>query len=320
LIIGFNVVCFAQSEISGIIYDKQRNPLPNLDVELLNDYYQTINRLRTDGSGRYQFGGLRNGRYSIKVYAFQYDLEDQTQEQEINTQNIRGGEGVGFFLLDFYLLPKKGGLAETENSVIFAQDIPAEAKKLYNQATIEFSKNKTDEGIITLNNAIKILPDYFLALQRIGKELYIKKRYEESAHFLFKAVQVNPRSANSFYYLGSSLHRLGKDYDNAALTSLKQAAVLAPLSVQVLWILGVVERSVGNFKDAEIHLLKAKKVSQKSVPEIHKELAQLYSDNLKKYGEAADELEFYIKASKLSEEEIKTIQKVIAGLREKVKK
>ncbi|NJM53086.1 MAG: carboxypeptidase regulatory-like domain-containing protein [Blastocatellia bacterium] len=119
IIFVFAQNAFGQSTISGTIYDKQRNTLSEIEVELQNELYQTINRAKTDGSGRYSFGGLKNGRYYVRAFAFRYDLDDQTQEQEINTQNIRGGEGVGFFLLDFYLSPRKGGLAETELSVVF---------------------------------------------------------------------------------------------------------------------------------------------------------------------------------------------------------
>jgi tetratricopeptide (TPR) repeat protein len=319
LVLVFSSFVYSQSDISGIVYDKRRNPLSEVDVELLDDYYRTINRVRTDGGGRYQFGGLRNGRYTVKVYAFKYDLEDQSQEQEINTQNLRGGEGIGFFILDFNLLPRKGGLSDNEATVFFAQEVPAEAKKLYSRAVTEFSKNKGQDGINSLNESIKIFPQYFDALERIGKELYSKERYEEAAHFLYKAVEVNPKSALSLYYMGLSFHRLGSEYNKAALASLKQAVILAPSSAQVLWSLGKVERALGNYNDAEVHLLKAKKLSPTSVSKIHQELAQLYSDNLGKYSEAADELELYLKSMKMSDEEVNKIRKIIANLRTKSK-
>lgn len=310
---------FAASTISGTIYDKQRNPLPNIEIELLNDYYQTVGRTQSDGSGRYQFNGLRDGRYSVRVYAFRYDLEDQTIPQEINTQNIRGGEGSGYFLVDFYLLPKKGGIAESELGVVFAQEVPSDAKKLYNKAMDEFSKKRTDEGIMTLNEAIKIYPDYFLALYRIGKELWIKQKYDQSVPFLFKAAEINPKSGAAFYYLGSALSKLGSQYNKSAITALKQAHILAPSSIQILFALGKAERADTQFTEAEKHLLQAKKLSPNSVPELHKELAQLYANDLKKYKEAADELELYMKSSKLNGEDEKKTKKLITDLREKAR-
>ena len=309
----------AASTIQGTVYDKQRNNLPQIEVELLNDLYQTINRARTDGAGRYQFDGVRDGRYTVKVYAFRYDLEDQDQSIEIITQNIRGGEGTGFFLADFYLIPRKGGLADSEIGVIFIQDIPAAAKKSYEKGLKEFSAKRVNEGLIALDDAVKIYPTYYLALHRIGREFFIMKKYKEAIPFLVKAAEVNTKSAFSLYYLGYSLYYLGKEYNKAAINVLKNSAVLAPSSPQVFYVLGKVERSDGKFNDAEKHLLQAKKVSKVAVPDIHKELAQLYADDLKKYAEAADELELYLKSSKLDSAAANQTKKVIVNLREKAK-
>lgn len=315
----FSQTAVAQSTISGTVYDKQRNSLSDIDIELLNDYYQMIDRTKTDASGRYQFNGLTNGRYSVRVYAFRYDLEDDTQQIEINTQNIRGGEGVGYFPMDFYLSPKKGGLAESELGVVFAQDIPPEAKKLYDKAIKDLSGKRTDEGLVGLSDAVQIFPEYYDALYRVGRELFIAKRYEEAIPFLLKAIEVNEKSASALYYLGYSLHSLDKKYNKAATTALLKANELAPASIQVLVVLAKVERSEGKFTEAEKHLLQAKKLEKTPLPEVHKELAQLYSEDMQKYSEAADELEIYMKASKLEKADETKLKKVIAGLREKAK-
>lgn len=305
------------STITGSVYDKQRTPLSDIDVELLNDLYQSRGRTKTDGSGRYQFSGLSDGRYTIRVYAFRYDLQDQEIPLEINTQNIRGGEGVGFFQQDFYLMPKKGGLAESEIGVVFAQDVPEAARRSYEQAVRDFATKRYTEGIEGLNRAISAFPDYYLALHRMGKELFIAKRFQEATPFLLKAGEINSKSATTYYYLGYALHRLGKDYDNAALASLTNAASLAPGSMQVMYVLGVVERRLGKYAEAERHLVQAKKLSKVAIPEIHKELAQLYADDLKKYSQAADELEAYLKATKMEGNAAAETKRVIASLREK---
>lgn len=320
----FIIIFFCQdalgvSTITGTVYDKQRNVLSQIEVELLNDYHQMVSRTQTDGVGRYQFTGLRDGRYTVKVYAFRYDLEDQEIPVEINTQNIRGGEGSGYFIQDFYLLPKKGGLREAELGVIFAQEVPKEAKSAYERAVEDFSKKREEEGFANLKKSLEIFPTYYLALHRFGLELFSRKQYLESAQVFMEAVQVNDKSATSFYYLGNSLYHLGKDYYKAAYRALNHAYILAPASPQVLWLLGTIERSTGNFSEAEKHLLQAKKLSVNKVPEIHKELAQLYANDLKKYNEAADELELYLKASNPSDADEKQTKKIISDLRAKAR-
>lgn len=305
------------STISGLVFDRQRNPLPNVDVELLDDFYQTKLRTLTDGTGRYQFSGLPDGRYTVRVRAFRYDLQDQEIPIEILTRNIRGGEGTGHFQQDFYLAPRKGGLAESEIGVVFAQEVPLEARKSYELAVKAFAEKRTIEAVAALNKAIQLFPHYYLALHRMGKELFLAQNYKDSVPFLIRAVEVNSKSATSFYYLGYALYKLGNDYDNAALISLKNAESLAPASVQVLYVLGVVARRMENYSEAEAFLLKAKKQSADPVAEIHKELAQLYADNLHEYAKAANELESYLKVTKMEGAAAVDTKKVIAGLRKK---
>lgn len=306
------------STIAGFVYDKQRNPLVDVDVELLNEYYQVRSRTRTDGTGKYQFGGLGDGYYTVRVLPFRYGYKDQSQLIEINTITARGtAGGNGYFTLDFYLNPRKGSMLEGETGVIFAQEVPKEARENYENALKSFSKSQTEEGLRLLDSAVKIFPNYFDALNRLGKELARQKKFGEAAQSLIKAAEINPKSAESFYYLGYSLNQLGRDFNKAALTALTQASVLAPDSIQVLYTLGKVEREEGKFDLAEKHLLKAKKLADTAVPEIHKELSQLYGNDLKKYREAAQELELYLKASNLSKDDEKNIKKLIESLRKK---
>jgi predicted Zn-dependent protease len=117
--------------------------------------------------------------------------------------------------------------------------------------------------------------------------------------------------------MGSSLRHLGKEYGKAALTALSESARLAPGSPQVLLVLGKTEREQGDLVNAEKHLLAAKKLSNVPNADIHAELSQLYANDLKKYREAANELEEYVKASKMSDADAQLTRKKIADLRAK---
>jgi len=311
----------AANIISGNVYDRQGNPLNAVDVELLDEYYRLLQRVRTDAVGRYQFSGLNNGNYTVRVLPFQYDLQDQSQYVEVQAISARPGDpGSMYVSQDFYLQPKKGGLRDAELSVVFAQEVPKDAKTAYEKAVNNFSKKRDNMAFDDLKTAIEIFPTYYLALNRFGMELFLRKQYIESFQVFMKSVEVNPRSAESFYYLGFSFYNLGKDYNKAELTSFNQALILAPASPQVLWMLGKVERRAGKFADAEKHLLQAKKLSTYKVPEIHDELYHLYSEDLKKYNLAADELELFLKATKLNDNDEMKVRKSIADLREKAKK
>jgi len=319
-ILVFSGFANAANTVAGTVYDRNRNPLPDIDVELLDEYYRLLARAKTNSSGRYEFGGLRDGRYFLRVYAFRFDLIDETRAVEFYSLiSVPGQEGNSFNTEDFYLEPRKGGLRDLELAVVYAQDVPKEAEKAYKQALEDFSKKRPQEGFNSLQQALSIFPTYYLALQKYGEELLTRNMYMEAAQAFMKAVEVNPRGVINVYYLGLCFSRLGKDYHKAALTAFKEAAKLAPESVSVLLQMGIVERSLGKFKEAEEHLLLAKQKSQVKNPEIHKELAQLYANDLKRYAAAADALEDYLASTKMSNEEVSNTKKVIANLRQKAR-
>lgn len=319
-VLAFSAQISLASTIAGFVYGPKQVPLVDVDVELLNENYQLRGRARTDGSGRYEFGGLTDGVYTIRAMPFRYGFVDQQAKVEVRTMSVRGaGIGNSYVNQDFYLAPKKGGIAEYELGVIFAQDVPREAQAAYKNADKNLLNDRKQEGVEELFKAIKVFPEYYDALYRMGKELYSAGKYEDSWQFLLKATQVNPKSGVAYYYLGESFSKLGKDYNKAAITSLTHASTLIPNMPQVFYTLGKAERAAGKFKDAEQHLLQAKKLADRPIPEIQKELAQLYGNDLKKYKEAAEELELYLKASKLSKDEEKIIKEKIFDLKSKSK-
>ncbi len=310
----------AAHTIAGGVFDTNRMPVADVDVELLDQYYRTIDRQKTGSSGRYEFSVVTQGRYTVRVYAFRLDFQDQSQDIEVSAVTaVPGQAGSSYNNLDFYLQPRKGGMMDAELSVIFAQEIPSAAKKSYETAVKDFAIKRTADGIMGLNEALRILPTYYLALNRMGKELFLQGRYEEAVPFRLKAAEVTDKSSTALYYLGSSFFHLGKQFNKAALTSLSHAALLAPASPQIHYVLGKVQRAEGQFVEAEKSLVKAKNLTATSIPEIHMELAQIYADELKKYVEAADELEAYMKSSKQKGADQEKTKSVIANLRAKAK-
>lgn len=304
------------STVSGMVYDNQRNPLVEVDIELQDDYYRMIGRTKTNGTGRYEFGGLRNGRFNVRVMPFRLDYLEQSITIEIDAINsVPNQDANQFITQDFYLLPRKGSLVEAEASVIFVQEVPSEAKKTYENALKDLSKKKLDEGITGLKKSVEIFPTYYLALQRLGKEMYSKNEYGQALQIFMKASEVNPKSATNFYYMGYSLIKL--NYTKAALIPLSKAYELAPNSFQVLFALGTTEVTEKKYTEAEKHLLQAKKLSRTDVAEIHWELAQLYGNNLKRYKEAADELELYLKVGKFDDQYTAKVKKLIEEFRKK---
>lgn len=313
---------YAANTIGGFVFDKTGVPISDVDVELLDEYYRLLpdGRRKTDGAGRYQFDGLNDGNYTVKVYAFKLDFEDQSRYVEIKSMSaIPGQVGSSYNPVDFYLLPRKGSLKELELGVVFAQEVPRAAEQAYKKALDDFSKKRFDESFTGLQQALTIFPNYYYALERYGGELIRRKQYWPAAQVYLRAAGVNPKSGISIYNAGYSLYMMGDKYYKNALAAAEEAHKLAPASYQVLRLMGMIERRTGKFAEAEKHLLEAKKSSPVRDPEVQIELAQLYANDLKKFKEAADELEIYIKTIKLSDADEKPIRDKIAELRNKAK-
>lgn len=284
------------SRIQGQVMDSNRRPVPDVYVELLNDVETVIRRMKTDGGGTFFFGNLISGRYLIRARPFGTNLEEQTQEVEINGF-IGGRQVADMQQRDFYLKVKKNPADANDKApgVVFAQDVSAEAKKAYDGALADLESNRADQGIQGLRNAIMAFPKYFLALERLGVELLKRQKYDEAIQLLERAVAVNEKSGNCWYGLSYSYFAL--DQTAKAVDTAKKASTLSPDSADIALMLGISLRKVQQYDEAEEALVKAKKLADGKKPDILWNLALLYAHNLKKYKLAADELEEYLKLS-----------------------
>jgi tetratricopeptide (TPR) repeat protein len=311
LVSSIGVYAQSRNSISVQVFGHNRQPLAEINVELLDEYGGSIRRGRTNGSGLLIFGGLPAQNYKVRVQPFGTDYEEQEQEVSIVnfTQNnpVTGGSttfGTMNEQRDFYLRVRKG-VDPAMVGVVFVQEgIPAAAKKLYESALSDLDNKKQVEAFQKLKDALELFPNYFLALDKLGTE-YVKlaqvsvdhhgqtSHYEASAILLAMAVKVNARSFNSWYHLAYSL-RVLKRYDEA-LQAIEKALGTGSASPNAMLLSGALMRQAKRFEEAEKHLLKARELARGELPEVHRELGALYGYDLKRYAEAAKELKAYLK-------------------------
>ena len=307
--------------IMGHVFGESRLPLSDVFVELLDDLGVTVNRTRTNSSGRYEFASLPEGRFRVRVLPYGTDYAEQAQEVIISNVSARGG-GTGSEIQqkDFYLRlrPELSAGPFAAPGTVFAQEVPEAARRLYERGVAELRAKKEREGFESLKGALDAFPDYFAALDRLGTEYAVRGNsnpaYFEAARVLLtRAVAVNPGSYSSAFGLGFAQYNLGMTGE--AVENFQRAVRLYDKSVNGHMWLGVALKKAGKLPQAEAALARAKKLSNGKVPEVHMRLAEVYSEQ-KRYGEAADELELFLKHQRDARDADK-IRLLIMQLREK---
>ena len=319
---GFTISVQAQqgNTVTGQVTGYENKPMYDATVELLNDYGSAIAYTRTDGSGRYFFSNVKSGRFSIRVRTIEPEYEEQTQSEEIvnfTRQNQDGSQtqsGMEHKQLDFRMRVRKGFTGIT--AALFVQDVPPNAKKLYEQAVTDLNAKKQKESLTGLKAAIEAFPKYFAALELLGTEYVKMKEYAASATLLQLAVEVNPRSYASWYGLAYSLNSLG--YVDEGLSAVNKAVELYNGSTESLILAGVINRAKKQYPEAEKHLLKAKELSKDTLPMANWYLALLYGNEMKRYADAARELKLFLKKQPDTKDAEK-LKQLIVSYEEKAK-
>lgn len=305
------------NRIDGIVWDPYRHPVSDVYVELQNELGSTLSRIRTDSTGRFSFVVSQQGNYIIKVLSGGTNYLDASEAVEIVTGPSPYSSDSAY--LDIYLQfdKRKMNTGITGiNEAVFVQEIPDEARKLYKIGAKDISSN-SGKGFDEIEQALKIFPNYYDALNTLGREYVLRKEYQKSLAYLIRSIDVNQRSYSSFYALAYACYQLNQRPE--ALEAARGAAILQPSSINAQLLYGTVLRLNGNYEKAEKSLLLAKSLSKNSpVAEIHWQLALLYN-KLGRNKEAADELESYLKIQPDANDK-KGIKDLIAKLRKEQNK
>jgi tetratricopeptide (TPR) repeat protein len=310
----------AGNTITGFVFGVQRQPVGDVNIELLDEYSRTLIRSKTNASGRYIFRGMKSGRFRVRVLPFGTDYEEQ--EQDIEIQNFTSQTSSGNLITtghenvqrDFYLRQRKGNQITGRSESIFVQEVPAQAKQNYQKGIELLDGKKAEQGWMEIKSAIEIFPNYYDALERLGTE-YIKAQHFLPAEILLtRAVEINPRGYKSWY--GLAYARYSQNKIKEAVEPVQKAISLNQLSVEPFLLEGLLQRRLKNYQQAEKQLKKAKEISKGAVPEVHWQLALLYGNNLNRYQEAAAELEQFLKVAPDSKE-AENIKKLIKQFKDK---
>lgn len=325
------MVAQGRSSIYGSVYGETRRPVADVYVELLDDVNSTIRQIKTDMSGRFQFTGLVDGRYLIKINPGNTGYLEHTQQvviSAVSSVNPAGGGGLRSggadnqhidiaLRLDERLI---AGPFARAPSVLFVQDIPMAARRNYDEGVSYLRQKKEPEGFESLKKAIELFPTYYAAIDRLGGEYAIKGTSDRSylqagLVLLTKAVEINPRGYSSVFGLGWAQYQLGLNAE--AIETLSKAIAIYGKAADAYLLQGKALRKASMLDKAEVALKRADELTKSKDADIHWQLAGVYNDQ-KRYSEAADQMELYLKHLPKGEDPEK-IKGIIKKLREKVK-
>jgi len=310
VLVSFQTKETSSNSISGHVSNDEHVPLSDIRVELLDQLDSVIRIVKTDGSGLFVFRKLSDGTFQVRVQTSGTNYVSQTKRVDLARPH---GFGAAFEELDFILTTDRKTSSTAKPGVVFVQEVPEPARKQYQKGTELLEKSdKRQEAFAALKSAIDIFPQYFDALEMLGTEQVKDSQYEAAIPLLTKALEVNSRAYASCFALGVAQYNL-KQFQ-PAIESFKRAVLLNEKSINANLWLGIALRQTSRPDEAETYLKRADSLADSKLPDAHWQLALLYNQ-LKRYKEAADELEKFLKVQP-DARDAELIKKLIQRLRE----
>ena len=279
------------------VRDDRGKQVSDLRVSLEDENAQPIATKFADGSGRFQFRGIRPGIYRIRVETGGTPFEPVIMPidlQSMTDRSINRSQTDIPTTYDITLRRRKTADVTAPAAVVFSQEIPPPAREEFNRAVNAFNRDAA-AGIAALRKAIAIFPEYFDALELLGTHYAKNGQFQDAAPILVRALAVNEKTASSMYWLGFSYLKLNRF--NEAVEQLQNAANLDAGNPNVFMALGLAYGNNNSLDQAETALKTAYQLGGTAAADSHLYLAGLYNKR-ERYGEAWRELELYLKEAK----------------------
>jgi len=241
-----------EGKVFGTVMDFDGKPWPNVPIQLKSDQGATQDT-KTDAEGKFQFTGLRNGKYTVTISApevapisipmdvradnpplsinFKQMLEKdpeaaaqikKRQEEKAKSGAMKQHYNAGMTLLE----QERAAKAELSKAPADQRDAAkAKVADLSNQAVAEFREAQTAAG--------EKDPNIHLFWARMGEAYDLAGRNDEAINAYQQAITAKPENAGYYNNLGNVLARTGKVDD--AKTAYTKSATLDPQNAALAW-------------------------------------------------------------------------------------
>ena len=250
----------------------------------------------SDSVGNFEFRSLPNNNYRITVPSDGFTYEGAQENLEVS------GSVSRTFSVQLYLREKVNNNNSTKDTMIsaseFKQDVPKGAKKSYDQGLKRMKDGKNSEAEILFQDALKVYPEYVLALNKLGECYISEEKLKEAQAEFEKAISINAKYPISLINLGMLMVKVNR-YDAAienldAALRLNESFPMAHLYLGIAW-LEKTPQDAANLDKAEKSFSKALALGGKDMANVHKYMFNIHIRR-KQMDKAAAELEAYLEA------------------------
>ena len=272
-----------------------------------------------DTNGSFSFKNLNAGSYYIVIEDFE-QFEDIREPAYIDDP---GNSSVGLSIpiastpktltVPIYLQYKRSRGNEMPPGVLSAElgKAPAPAAELFKKASKSAAAGNNQKAIAELNQAIAIYPEFPLALNELGRLYSVTGDRARAVESFRSAIKFSPASFDARLNLGCALVEMKNNEESAQ--HLNEAIKLNATSVQAFFCMGKAQLQMQNIQYAEKALTHAIDLNGGKHSKSHYLLGGIYWSE-KKYKQAADELEKYLKLEPEAKDAEQT-RKTISDLR-----
>jgi len=195
-------------QITGQVrYVEGNRPAVNILVSCDGSTQGNCGQVMTDQSGRFSFTGLAPTQFVITVRAPGYI------EQKQNVELLTSPSAY----LQFQLRSDGSARPAAPGSVMVDANVPAAAKKEFDQATAALAggkKENLEEAVRCLEKAVAIYPKFTEAQLKLGTAYMDLKQWDKAEQALKETLQIDSKAANAYFALGEVYLRQ-KKYDQA---------------------------------------------------------------------------------------------------------
>jgi Tfp pilus assembly protein PilF len=160
----------------------------------------------TDASGRFSFM-VSTGHYECSVRVPGYRSESKSLDI------LSGGEFVDFRLTEDGSAKPAGTNA---GASVPDANVPAKAREEFDKGTAAIAlgkKENLEEGVLHLEKAVAIFPQYLQAQLRLGTTYAELQQFDKAELALKKTLEIDPKAVNALFALGEIYLRQKKNED-----------------------------------------------------------------------------------------------------------